>query len=203
MPFWVFSSGPAGDPGEDNPEWNEPARIVGKVEELGGRGFRPKLEVEAGEAATVAESRSGPRRDLIDLPTFTVDPATARDFDDAVSARREDDGVRLWIHIADVAAHVPPGSPLDAARLGADDEVLALDGRAVADYASFEEALRRVRPGDSVTLRVHRRAAAGPDTVTVRATEDPRVEIVTIESIGGTITDEQRQFRESWLAARR
>jgi ribonuclease R len=82
-------------------------------EELGGRGFRPALEVEAGEAAAVAESRGGPRRDLIDLPTFTVDPATARDFDDAVSARREGDGLRLWIHIADVAAHVPPGSPLD------------------------------------------------------------------------------------------
>ncbi|HET8863717.1 MAG TPA: RNB domain-containing ribonuclease, partial [Solirubrobacterales bacterium] len=82
-------------------------------EELGGRGFRPALEVEAGEAATVAEARSGPRRDLTDLPTFTVDPATARDFDDAVSARREGEGIRLWIHIADVAAHVPPGSPLD------------------------------------------------------------------------------------------
>lgn len=82
-------------------------------EELGGRGFRPALEVEAGEAAGVAEARGGPRRDLTDLPTFTVDPATARDFDDAVSARREGDGVRLWIHIADVAAHVPPGSPLD------------------------------------------------------------------------------------------
>jgi ribonuclease R len=82
-------------------------------EELGGRGFRPALEVEASEAAGVADSRSGPRRDLIDLPTFTVDPATARDFDDAVSARREGDGIRLWIHIADVAAHVPPGSPLD------------------------------------------------------------------------------------------
>jgi ribonuclease R len=82
-------------------------------DELGGRGFRPALELEAGEAAAVAESRGGPRRDLVDLPTFTVDPATARDFDDAVSARREGDGVRLWIHIADVAAHVPPGSPLD------------------------------------------------------------------------------------------
>jgi ribonuclease R len=82
-------------------------------EELGGRGFRSALEVEAGEAATVAEARSGPRRDLTDLPTFTVDPATARDFDDAVSAQREGDGIRLWIHIADVAAHVPPGSPLD------------------------------------------------------------------------------------------
>ncbi|HEY7457078.1 MAG TPA: hypothetical protein VH703_07365 [Solirubrobacterales bacterium] len=29
------------------------------------------------------------------MPTFTVDPATARDFDDAVSARREGDGARL------------------------------------------------------------------------------------------------------------
>jgi ribonuclease R len=82
-------------------------------EELGGRGFRPALEVEASEAAGVAEARGGSRRDLIDLPTFTVDPATARDFDDAVSARREGEGIKLWVHIADVAAHVPPGSPLD------------------------------------------------------------------------------------------
>jgi ribonuclease R len=82
-------------------------------EELGGRGFRAALEIEAGQAAGVAESRSAPRRDLTELPTFTVDPATARDFDDAVSAQREGEGVRLWIHIADVAAHVPPGSPLD------------------------------------------------------------------------------------------
>jgi ribonuclease R len=82
-------------------------------EELGGRGFRASLEVEAGRSAEVAEGRPIPRRDLVELPTFTVDPATARDFDDAVSARREGDAVRLWIHIADVAAHVPPGSPLD------------------------------------------------------------------------------------------
>jgi ribonuclease R len=82
-------------------------------EELGGRGFRAALEVEAGRAGELAESRGGPRRDLTELPTFTVDPATARDFDDAVSARREGEAIRLWIHIADVAAHVPPGSPLD------------------------------------------------------------------------------------------
>jgi ribonuclease R len=82
-------------------------------EELGGRGFRASLELEAAEASAIADSRSGPRRDLTDLPTFTVDPATARDFDDAVSARREGERTRLWIHIADVAAHVPPGSPLD------------------------------------------------------------------------------------------
>jgi len=82
-------------------------------EELGGRGFRASLELEAGRAGGVAESRGGPRRDLTALSTFTVDPATARDFDDAVSAQREGERLRLWIHIADVAAHVPPGSPLD------------------------------------------------------------------------------------------
>jgi ribonuclease R len=82
-------------------------------EELGGRGFAAALETEAVQAAERTASRSAPRRDLTDLATFTIDPATARDFDDAVSARREGDGFRLWVHIADVAAHVPPGSHLD------------------------------------------------------------------------------------------
>jgi ribonuclease R len=82
-------------------------------DELDWRGFRASLEVEAGRVAEAVEADPGPRRDLTELPTFTVDPATARDFDDAVSARREGEGFRLWIHIADVAAHVRPGSLLD------------------------------------------------------------------------------------------
>jgi ribonuclease R len=82
-------------------------------EQLGFRGFRAGFEAEAGEAASAAERNSGPRRDLTALQTFTVDPATARDFDDAVSAQQEGEGARVWIHIADVAAHVRPGSPLD------------------------------------------------------------------------------------------
>jgi len=82
-------------------------------EQLGYRGFRAGLEAEAEAAAAVAQSDGGARRDLTALSTFTVDPATARDFDDAVSAQREGSGARVWIHIADVAAHVRPGSPLD------------------------------------------------------------------------------------------
>jgi len=82
-------------------------------ERLGRRGFRAALELEAREAAAWAIKRAGPRHDLTALGTFTVDPASARDFDDAVSARREGEGARLWVHIADVAAHVRPGSPLD------------------------------------------------------------------------------------------
>jgi ribonuclease R len=77
------------------------------------RGFAPAIEAEA-EAAAARANEIGPaRRDLTGRPTFTVDPASARDFDDAVSAERFDDGLRLWIHIADVAAHVRPGSALE------------------------------------------------------------------------------------------
>ena len=82
-------------------------------ERLGFRGFSGLVEEEAATAAEGAEAGSVPRRDLTALATFTVDPATARDFDDAVSAQREGDGWRVWVHIADVAAHVRPGSPLD------------------------------------------------------------------------------------------
>ncbi|MCW2988779.1 MAG: ribonuclease [Solirubrobacterales bacterium] len=82
-------------------------------ERLDFRGFRASLEAEAAATPAAAERDPGPRRDLTALSTITVDPATARDFDDAVSAQREGDGARAWIHIADVAAHVRPGSPLD------------------------------------------------------------------------------------------
>ena len=76
-------------------------------------GFSRKLEGEAAEAPDRAARLELERRDLRELPTFTVDPASAHDFDDAVSASRTERGVRLWIHIADVAAHVRPGDPLD------------------------------------------------------------------------------------------
>jgi ribonuclease R len=82
-------------------------------ERLGFRGFPAALEAEAGQAAERAEADPGARRDLTALATFTVDPASARDFDDAVSAQREGARARVWVHIADVAAHVRPGTPLD------------------------------------------------------------------------------------------
>jgi ribonuclease R len=53
------------------------------------------------------------RTDLRGLPTFTIDPDTAKDFDDAISVVREADGVCAWVHIADVSHFVAAGSPLD------------------------------------------------------------------------------------------
>jgi ribonuclease R len=53
------------------------------------------------------------RVDLRDLLTYTIDPDTAKDFDDALSFRREADGIRSWVHIADVSYFVGAGTPLD------------------------------------------------------------------------------------------
>src|SRR5205814_6329082 len=58
------------------------------------------------------------RVDLRELLTFTIDPETAKDFDDAISARRDADGVRVWVHIADVSYFVGAGSPLDRGAAG-------------------------------------------------------------------------------------
>ena len=59
------------------------------------------------------EELGADRTDLRDLFAFTIDPDEAKDFDDALSFRREGDGIRAWVHIADVSAYVPAGSPLD------------------------------------------------------------------------------------------
>ncbi len=82
-----------------------------------GAGFPAAAESEARESVSAAERIGGERRDLTGLPTFTIDPASARDFDDAISASETEAGFRLWIHIADVAAHVRPGGALEAEAL--------------------------------------------------------------------------------------
>jgi ribonuclease R len=77
------------------------------------RGLRRGF-AEAVERAAESPPADHPRRDLRELPTVTIDPAQARDFDDAVSAEPlGEEAWRLWVHIADVAAHVAPGSPVD------------------------------------------------------------------------------------------
>jgi len=71
-------------------------------------------EIEGLGPAVDEQSASG-REDLTGVPFVTIDPADARDHDDAVFVeRREDGGYRAWIAIADVAHYVRPGTALDA-----------------------------------------------------------------------------------------
>lgn len=82
-------------------------------------GFDPKFpeEVEAETAKfkgrmTKAEIKK--RRDMRSVTTFTVDPPDAKDFDDALSFRRLDNGhLEVGVHIADVSHYVQRGTALD------------------------------------------------------------------------------------------
>jgi ribonuclease R len=53
------------------------------------------------------------RTDLRDRVVFTIDPADAKDFDDAISIERHSDGWTIGVHIADVSHYVREGSCLD------------------------------------------------------------------------------------------
>jgi ribonuclease R len=70
------------------------------------------------EAESVTPATMSGREDWRDVPLITIDPADAKDHDDAVFAAADEDpnnpgGVIVWVAIADVAAYVRPGSALD------------------------------------------------------------------------------------------
>ena len=91
-------------------------RVLGKARDIEAvldgllvhTGARTRFEPYRPPAASVEG-----RVDLRGLRTFTIDPETAKDFDDALSVQEEDESLRAWVHIADVSAFVPAGSPLD------------------------------------------------------------------------------------------
>ena len=78
------------------------------------RSFEGPVSRAATEASAAAVVVRDGRRDLRALATFTIDPTTARDFDDAISCKPADGGGwSVWVHIADVGAYVAPRSPID------------------------------------------------------------------------------------------
>ncbi|MDB5021287.1 MAG: Ribonuclease, partial [Pedobacter sp.] len=77
--------------------------------------FPPEVEKEADEIPEeISESEVKRRRDFRDTITFTIDPADAKDFDDAISFKKLENGnYEVGIHIADVSHYVVPGTALD------------------------------------------------------------------------------------------
>ena len=76
--------------------------------------FPKKAIAEAKAYGTSVKDISG-RRDFTDWEIVTIDPETARDFDDALSLTIDDKGhFHLGVHIADVSTYVRPGMVLDS-----------------------------------------------------------------------------------------
>ena len=78
-------------------------------------GHIEEAEEEAERIAGETRKSGNLRRDLRDSCVITIDADESRDLDDALSAQMLEDGsVRVWVHIADVAEYVKPGSAIDA-----------------------------------------------------------------------------------------
>jgi predicted metalloprotease with PDZ domain len=105
------------------------------------------------------------------------------------------DGLRL-------AAQPPLGSPLYRAGLGEDDEITGIGGKAIAGLDSLDRALQRLTPGATTTITWATRGEPRERRSTVTLVEDPTLELVPVERMGGTLSEARRAFRERWIGAR-
>jgi ribonuclease R len=99
-----------GNPGEHKTEMNAIMAEYGLPEH-----FPDEIEAAAKKIPTeITDKEIANRRDFRKITTMTIDPADAKDFDDALSLQKLENG--LWevgVHIADVSHYIKPGSPLD------------------------------------------------------------------------------------------
>ena len=72
-----------------------------------------RKEAKAIGSKPITEQDLAGREDYRSWPICTIDSASARDLDDAISVVRTENGYRLGVHIADVSYYVRPGSALD------------------------------------------------------------------------------------------
>ena len=119
--------------------------------------------------------------------------APGRAFGGQVSLQPAGNGFRI-------SGVVPMESPLYKAGAAQDDQLVSLGGDALSPTNSWDAALGRHKAGDRVAIRFVRRSGEVVDT-TIAFEEDPRVEVVLVEKSGGTLTDDQRRFRDAWLSS--
>ena len=154
-------------PGTADPsdEWEDPTAADALLERVRVR-HRIPLDypeaVLAEVAGFIAKKGKIVRRDLRALTTFTIDSPSSRDLDDALSVYPADaeGGIRVCVHIADVATHVRPGSALDTEAARAATSVY-LPGwtRPMLPPQLSEDALSLVPGADRDALTVEMRVA--------------------------------------------
>lgn len=114
-----------GTPGENNAEM-----LAYAIE----RGFsdehkrNTQEEADLIKANGISDKDFVGRRDMRGILTFTIDPADAKDFDDAISYQILPNGnLEVGVHIADVSYYVKPGSSLDAEAIERETSVYLVD----------------------------------------------------------------------------
>jgi predicted metalloprotease with PDZ domain len=102
---------------------------------------------------------------------------------------------------ARVTAPVGFDSPLYKAGVDQDDHITTIAGVTLTSQQALDDLLKRHKPGDSVPIRFVRRSGEAVAATLVFDT-DPRIDIVPVEQAGGTLTPDQKRFRDAWLRSR-
>ncbi len=93
------------------------------------------------------------------------------------------------------------GTPAYRAGIEEGDVITSADGKAVGTIEDWQAALRAHKPGDSMPIEFMRHNSPVKASLTVE--EDPTMEVVTLESIGGTLSPDQKALRDGWLSSKR
>jgi predicted metalloprotease with PDZ domain len=93
------------------------------------------------------------------------------------------------------------GNPAFTAGLEEGDVITAAEGKAIASVEDWQAAIHARKPGDRLNVEFNRHGAALKTAIVIG--EDPTMEVVTLESAGGTLSEDQKAMREGWLASKR
>jgi exoribonuclease R len=147
------------------------AAVARIQEELG---VTPEFPAEVQAAAEAAAgSPRVPELDRTDLPFVTIDPPSARDLDQALHIERDGDGYVVHYAIADVAAFVTPGDPVDLESLVRGETLYGADAKVPLHPPVLSEGAASllpdvVRPALLWTIRVDA-TGEGTDVTVERA----------------------------------
>jgi exoribonuclease R len=137
-------------------------------------GVSPEFPREVEDAArTAAASPRLPDLDRTDIPFVTIDPASSMDLDQALHLERDGTGYVVHYAIADVAAFVTPGDPVDAASHQRGETLYGADSKIPLHPTSLSEGAasllpEQVRPALLWTIRVNEKGE-GTDVHVERA----------------------------------
>ncbi|HVT22690.1 MAG TPA: RNB domain-containing ribonuclease [Mycobacteriales bacterium] len=154
--------------------------------------FPPEVDDAAAHAATSWTPADHP--DATDLALMTLDPSGSKDLDQAFLLERIGSGLRLHYAIADVAAFVTPGGPLDDEAHRRGEALYLPDGRTPLHPPVLSEGAASLLPGQdrpAVLWRIDLDAAGEPTRIEVRRAivrSRAQLDYVSLQRDGGELS---------------